>query len=86
MGVRFPFLCFQPRRIDFGVGLAAPSKFAMIFGFVEAVAFDALRPLNSTQEHCMTSFPTIFTLWNARIHVGTSNGSNILSNIEASVD
>jgi len=31
-------------------------------------------------------FPTVFTLWNIRVHVGITNGSNILSNIEASVD
>jgi len=31
-------------------------------------------------------FPTVFTLWNIRVHVGIINGSNILSNIEASVD
>jgi len=82
----FPFLCFQPRRIDFGVGLAVPSKFAMIFGFVGAIAFDTLGPLNSTRECYVTPFPTIFTLWNARVHVGTLNSSDILSNIEASVD
>ena len=34
----------------------------------------------------MAPFPTVFTLWNIRVHVGITNGSNILSNIEASVD
>ena len=86
MGTWFPFLCFQPWRIDFGVGLAARSKFVMILGFVGAIAFDALEPLNSTREHRVTPFPTIFTLWNTRVYVGTSNGHDILSNIEAFVD
>jgi len=44
----FPFLHFQPQRIDFVVGLAAPPKVAMIFGLVGSIAFDALEPLNST--------------------------------------
>jgi len=58
----------------------------MIFGFVGAIAFDALGLLNSTQEHSMTLFPTIFTLWNAQVHVSIPNGSDIPTNVEASVD
>jgi len=48
MGAQFPFLCFQPWRIDFVIGLAAPPEVAMIFGLVRTIAFDALGPLNST--------------------------------------
>ena len=86
MGTQFTFLSFQPRRVDFGIGLAAPPEVAVIFGFVGAVAFDALGSLNSARECCMTPFPTIFTLWNARVHVSSLNGCDILTNIEASVD
>jgi len=82
----FPFLCFQPRRIDFGVGLAVPPKVVMIFGFVGTIAFDTLGSLNSARERCVTPFPTIFTLWNARVHVSSPNGCDIPTNIETSVD
>jgi len=86
MGTQFPFLCFQPWRIDFGVGLAAPPKVAMIFGLVGTITFDALGPLNSTRERHVIPFPTIFTLWNTRVHVSSPNGCDIPSNIEKSVD
>jgi len=62
VGTWFPFLRFQPQRVDFGVGLAAPPEFMMVFGFVGTIAFDALGPLNSTRECRVTPFPTIFTL------------------------
>jgi len=62
MGTQFSFLCFQSWRIDFGIGLAAPPKVAMIFGLVGTIAFDALGLLNSTREHCVTPFPIIFIL------------------------
>ena len=65
MGTQFSLLCFQPWRINFGVGPAAPPKVAIIFGLVATIAFDALGLLNSTREHCVTPFPIIFTLWNA---------------------
>jgi len=86
MGTQFPFLCFQPQRIYFGVGLAAPPEVTMIFGLVGTITFDALGPLNSTREHHVTPFPTIFTLRNAKVHVSSPNGYDILSNIETSVD
>ena len=86
MGTWFPFLCFQPWRVDFGVGLVAPPKVVMIFGLVGTIAFDTLGPLNSTREYCVTPFPTIFTLWNAWVHVSSPNGRNIPFNIETSVD
>jgi len=34
----------------------------------------------------MSLFPAIFTLWNSRVHVSSSNCYNISSNIEAMVD
>jgi len=86
MGTQFPFLHFQPRRIDFGVGLVAPPEVTMIFGFVGTIVFDALGPLNSTRERHVTPLPTIFTLWNAKVYVSSPNGHDIPSNIETSVD
>ena len=86
MGTQFLFLYFQSWRIDFGIGLATPPKVVMIFGLVGTITFDALGPLNSTRERHVTLFPTIFTLWNAWVHVSSLNGCNIPSNIETSVD
>ena len=34
----------------------------------------------------MSPFPVIFTLRYARVHIGSSNGSNIPSNIKALID
>jgi len=44
----FLFLRFQPQRIDFVIGLAAPSEVTIIFRLVRTIAFDTLGPLNST--------------------------------------
>ena len=83
--VWFSFLCFELWRICFFVCFAAPSKFTVIFWLV-TIAFDALRSLDSARKHWMTPFPTVFTLKYTQIHISTLNSSNILANIEASVN
>ena len=58
----------------------------MVDGLVWAIAFDVFRPLNSTDANSMAPLPAIFALGNTWVHVGASNGSNELSNIESLVD
>ena len=58
----------------------------VVFRFVRTVVFDTFGTLNSAREHRVTLFPAIFTLRYSGIHVSTSNGHNILSNVEILVD
>jgi len=47
MGAWFAFLGFQSRWVDFGIDLAAPTEFSVMFGFVGTITFDAFGLLNS---------------------------------------
>jgi len=51
-----------------------------------AVIFDAFGSLNSTRKCSVFLFPTIFTLWNAGVHVSSSYSGNIPSYIEKSIN
>ena len=57
----------------------------MVFRLVWAITFDALCPLYPAWESGMSPFLAIFALENSRIHVCSSDGSDIVANIEASV-
>ena len=86
VGTWISLFCFQSRQIDFGVGLAAPPKFSMMFQFVQSIAFDAFGSLNPIQKCSMAPFPAVFTLRHTRIHVGSLDGRDVIAYIEASVD
>jgi len=81
----FALLGFQSRRVNFSVSFAAPTKLSMVFRLVWAIIFNALCPLYPARESGMSPFPAIFVLENSRIHVCSSDGSNIVADIEASV-
>ena len=57
----------------------------MVFRFMQTIAFDTLRSLNSARYSGMSLFPTIFTLWNTGVHVSFSDSSDILSQISYSL-
>jgi len=82
----FAFLCLETRRIHLLVCLATPPKFAVVFRFVGAIAFDTLGILDSARKSCMTPFPAILTLGYTWVYVSTSNCGNILADIEAMID
>jgi len=84
--VRFALLSLKSRGVSFFIHFAIPPKLAMIFRFVRSIALDTLRSLNIAGHSCMSPLPAILALRDIRIHIGTPNGSNILSNIETSVD
>jgi len=44
---RITFLSFEPRRIQFGVSFTIPSKFAMMFSHMRAIAFYAFGSLDT---------------------------------------
>ena len=86
VGTWISLLCFQSRQIDFGVGLAAPPEFSMMFQFVRSIAFDIFGSLNPTRKCSMVPFPAVFTLRHAGIHVGSLDGCDVIAYIEAPVD
>ena len=86
MGARFALLCLEMRHVYLLVCLAAPPKFIVVFGFVGAIALDALETLDSARKSHITPPPVVFILGYAQIHVSTSNYGNILANIEALID
>jgi len=58
----------------------------MVFRFVTSVTLDTLQSLNSTRHGGVSLFPTIFTLWNTRVHVDSSDCGDILSHIKAPIN
>ena len=86
MEARFAFLGFQPWRVCLGISFVTPSEFAMMFGFMWSIAFDAFGALNSAQKGCVSPIPTILALGDTGVHVGSPDGHNVVSNIETSVD
>ena len=53
---------------------------------MRTITFDVLSSLDLAGECHVTPLPTIFALWNSRVHVGSSDGCDKVANIEASVD
>ena len=86
MRTQLAFLGFQPQWVDLRVGFATPTEFSVVFWFVWTVTFDVLSFLDLAGECYMTLLPTIFALWNSRVHVGSSNGCDEVANVEASVN
>ena len=79
-------LCFKSRWVDLSVSFAIPGKFPMIIGTMGTIALSAFRSLNVTDSCWVTPLLAIFTLRDARVHVGTFHCSNNVSDIESSVD
>jgi len=83
---RLALFGFESRRVDFSVSFITPTEFSMMFRFVRPIAFDAFGSLDSAREYGMSPFPAVFTLWDSRIHVRSSDRSDIVAHIEASVN
>jgi len=81
MWAQFAFFCFEVRWVGLFIGFAISTKLTMVFRFMQTIAFDALRSLNSARHSEMSLFPTIFILWNTGVHVSSSDSSDILSQI-----
>jgi len=58
----------------------------MVFRLVRAIALDTLKVLNSARYSCMSPSPAVFTLRDTRVHVGFSNGGNILPHIKTPIN
>ena len=57
-----------------------------MYRLVRTTTFDTSHILNSACTCSVTPLPTILILWNSWIHIGTTNTSNVPTNIETSVD
>ena len=79
---RFALFGFKSRRVDFSVSFTTPTKFSMMFRFVRPVAFDAFGSLDLARECGMFPFPAVFTLGDSRIHVRSSDRSDMVAHIE----
>jgi len=51
-----------------------------------SVTLDAPKVLEATNKGGMSSLSAVLALWDSRIHIHISNGSNITTNIEALID
>ena len=58
----------------------------VINGLMGAITLNVFCTLDSTHILCMIPFPTVLTLWNSRVHIGTTNCGNKAANVEPSVD
>ena len=58
----------------------------MMLWFVGTVTFNAFGLLDTTRESGVAPFPAVFTLGDSRVHVGSSDRSDVIAHIEASVD
>jgi len=78
---KFAFFCLEVRWVGLFISFATTTELTMVFRFMRTIAFDTLRSLNSARHSEISLFPTIFTLWNTRVHVSSSDSGDILSQI-----
>ena len=84
--VRAWLTVFGGCSVCFFVVYATPRFLSVVFGQVSSVAFGASGDMRTTAECRVAPLPTVLALRDTWVHVGTSNGSDVASNIEASVD
>jgi len=82
----FALLGFQSRRVKFSITLTTSTKLSMVFRLMWSVAFDALCPLYPAQKSQMSPLPAVFALGDSRVHVCSSNSSNVVADVEAPIN
>ena len=83
---QFTLLGFEARRVHLKVCLATPGEMTIVFNLVQSITLDVPRALEATSEGGMSPLSVVLALQDSRIHIHTSNGSNITTNIKASID
>ena len=84
--VRARLTIFGGHLVCFFVVHATPCFLSVVFGRVSSVALGASGDMRTTAECQVAPLPTVLALRDTWVCVGTSNGSNVASNIEVSVD
>ena len=64
---------------------ATPCFLSVVFGCMSSIALGTPGDMRATAKCQMSPLPTVLALWNAWIHIGTFDGSNETSNIEATI-
>ena len=78
-------LSSKTRRVCFKVCFTTPGKMMIVFNLVWSITLDVPKALEATSKGGMSPLPAVLALWDYRIHICTFNGSNITTNIEASI-
>jgi len=86
MKTRLTFLCSELWRFWIYVFFAVPHFLPVVLSVVRSIAFRASRCIQLACKHWVALFLTALILWNSWVHIGTMNGSIILSYIETWVD
>ena len=81
----FPFFCFKPWRIHLEVGFATSHYFSIMFKFVWIIVFLTFWFMHAIHIHSVIPLPTVLALWNTKVHICSSYGSNMMAYIEISV-
>ena len=84
--VRARLTVFGGHLVCFFVVHVTPCCLSVVFGRVGSVALGASEDMRTTAECRVAPLPTVLALRDTWVRVGTSNGSDVASNIEASVD
>jgi len=74
------------QTIHFLVFHAAPHFLSVMFGSVSFIALGVPGDMRTTTKYQMFPLPTVLTLWNTWVHVGTFDSSDESSNVEATID
>ena len=83
--VRAWLTIFGGHSVCFFVVHATPRFLSVVFGRVSSIAFGASGDMRTTAECRVAPLPTVLALRDTWVRVGTSNGSDVASNIEALV-
>ena len=65
---------------------AVPCFLSVMFGDVSSIALGTSGDMRSIAECHMVLFLTVLALWNTRVHIGTLNSHDELSDVELMVD
>jgi len=74
------------QTIHFLVFHTASRFLSVVFGSVSSIALSVPGDMRTTTKCQMFPLPTVLTLWNTWVHVGTFDSSNESSNVEVTID
>jgi len=83
---RFTLFGFKFGWTSLKVCFIAPSKVFVVFNFVEAIVFDTSQTLSIACKCGVFPFSVVFVLGNSWVYVHFTDNSDVIANIEASVD
>ena len=74
------------QTIRFLVFHATPCFLSVVFSSVSSIALGTPGDMRATAKCQMSPLPTVLTLRDTQVHVGTFDGSDKSSNVEATID